>query len=149
MNLMKIPLDALVGTSDLALTSVNTKTRAYGADGKVIDGATGDPKLAFTVMNSLESQSVSVKSLAPEIARLTPEQIEQSLRSRKYICLEFVNATATPYVNKSGFVSYSIKADEARLASTPRPQAQVQQRPVATRPTAVRPTTPPLEIDED
>lgn len=115
-----IPLTALVGASELVLTSVNTNTRKFGADGKAIEGQVGDPRIEIVVMDSLEKQSVSVKALPPELANLTPQQIEETLRTRKYILLDFVNAVATPYANRSGFgISYSVKADSARIAKAP------------------------------
>lgn len=117
-----IPLTALTGDSELALISVKTNTRKYSPDGTPIEGQAGDPRLEVVVMNTLEKQSVSVKTLPTEIANISPEQIEKALQTRQYILIEFDNATASPYANRSGFgVSYSVKAESARLIKATSP----------------------------
>jgi hypothetical protein len=119
-NQVKIPFNALTAGSALALMSVNTQTRAYGADGNVIEGITGDPKIEVCVLDSLDRFSVTVKTLDAAIAGVTEEQITQSLKARKYISVELVGAFASPYAARSGFgVSYSVKADAAKIATAP------------------------------
>jgi hypothetical protein len=120
-----LPLNALIGQSEVVLTGVNLNTRAYDAEGNVLEGKVGEPRLEVCVMDELEKQTVTVKTLPPEIANLTAKQIEESLRTRKYILVDFINAIAKPYANKSGYgISYSIRADSAKIvkpAATPLP----------------------------
>ena len=121
-NQVKIPFDALTAGSVLALMSVNTKTRAYGADGNVIEGAVGEPKIEIAVLDTLDRFTVTVKSLDAGLAGVTEEQIMQSLKNRQYINVELVGAFASPYASKTGFgVNYSVKADGAKIAPAPAP----------------------------
>lgn len=119
-NQVKIPFNALTNNSVLALMSVNTNTRAYAADGKLLEGVTGDPKLEICVLDTLDRFTVTVKTLDAGIAGVTEEQITASLKNRQYINVELVNAFASPYASKSGFgVSYSVKADSAKIVTAP------------------------------
>ena len=115
---VKIPFNALTAGSVLALMSVNTNTKAYAPDGKSLEGVTGDPRLEIAVLDTLDRFTVSVKSVDAALAGVTEEQITQSLKARRYISIELVNAFASPYASKSGFgVSYSVKADSAKVAT--------------------------------
>jgi hypothetical protein len=119
---VKIPFAALTAGSILALMAVNTNTRAYAADGKLLEGVTGDPRLEVCSLDTLDRFSVTVKSLDAGLAGVTEEQITASLKNRQYISVELVNAFASPYAAKSGFgVSYSVKADSAKIAKAPAP----------------------------
>jgi hypothetical protein len=121
---VKIPFDALTSGSVLALLNVNTATRVYGADGKAVEGVVGDPKIEVAVMDSLDRFTVSVKSLDAGLAAVTAEQIETSLKTRNYINVELTNAFSTPFPARTGFgVTYSTKADSARIATAPQPMA--------------------------
>jgi hypothetical protein len=115
---VKIPFSALTGGSALALLAVNTNTRAYAPDGKQLEGVTGDPRVEVAVLDTLDRFSVTVKALDAAIATVTEEQISESLKSRQYILVEFMNASAAPYAARSGFgVAYSVKADSAKIAT--------------------------------
>lgn len=115
---VKIPFAALTNGSNLILMSVNTNTRAYAPDGKVLEGVNGEPKIEIAVLDTLDRFTVTVKSLDAALAGVTEEQITQSLKTRRYIAVELVNAVASPYAAKSGFgVSYSVKADAAKIAT--------------------------------
>jgi len=115
----KIHFRALTADSDTALVSINTNTRAYGADGKPIEGVKGDPKIEICVMDTLDRFIVTVKALDPALMSITEEQITASLKSRQYINVELSNAFATPYAAQSGRgVAYSVKADSAKIAAT-------------------------------
>jgi hypothetical protein len=119
-NQVKIPFAALTAGSVLALMAVNTQTRAYAADGKLLEGVTGDPRLEVCVMDTLDRFSITVKTLDAGLAGVTEEQITTALKSRQYINVELVNAFAAPYAARSGFgVSYSVKADSAKIATAP------------------------------
>ena len=113
-----MPLDIRTGGSELALTSVNATPPVY-VDGKRVDGVTGDPKIEFVILDTFEQQGATVKALAPELTSITPEQIEESLETRKYIMLEFTNGTAKPYVKTEiggrSKILYSVKADSVRI----------------------------------
>jgi hypothetical protein len=116
---VKIPFPALTGGSALALLAVNTSTRAYGADGKQLEGVVGDPRVEVAVLDTLDRFSVTVKSLDAAIASITEDQIAESLKARQYIYVELTNAFAAPYAARSGFgVSYSVKAESAKIATT-------------------------------
>ena len=115
---VKIPFSALITGSQLALMSINVRTRAYGADGNVLEGAVGDPKISVCVLDCLEHFSISVKSLDASLASVTEEQITKSLKNRQYIFVELQDAYATPYAARSGYgVAYSVKAESAKIAS--------------------------------
>jgi len=115
---VKFSFAALTAGSALALMSVNTNTRTYATDGKIIEGVTGDPRLEVCVMDTLDRYSVTAKTVDVAIASMIDEQIIQSLKNRQYIYIELENAYASPYVPRSGFgVAYSVKADAARIAS--------------------------------
>jgi len=115
---VKIPFAALTSGSALALMSVNTNTRAYGADGSVIEGVTGDPRIEVAVLDTLDRFSVTVKSVDAALAAVTEEQIAQSLKTRQYISIELTSAFASPYAARSGYgVSYSVKADGAKIVT--------------------------------
>lgn len=117
---VKIPFSALTAGSVLVLMSVNTNTRAYGTDGNVIEGAKGDPKIEIVALDTFDRFSIAVKSIDAALAGITEEQIAASLKARKYINIELANAVASPYAARSGFgVSYSVKADAAKIAAAP------------------------------
>jgi hypothetical protein len=121
-NQVKIPFGALTSGSSIALLAVNTNTRAYAPDGKVIEGVIGDPRLEIAVLDTLDRFTVTVKSLNAAIAGVTEEQITASLKSRQYIGVELVNAMASPFLARFGFgVSYSVKADATKIATAPTP----------------------------
>jgi len=117
MNKVKIPFSALTADSALALVSVNTNTKMYGADGKPLDGVKGNPKVEVCALDSLTRFTVSVNTVSSDIAALTEADIEASLQSREYYCAQFSqDAYANPYPNKSGYgVTYSIKALSVEL----------------------------------
>ena len=121
----KIPFAALTNDSELVVVSVNTQTRAYGPDGKVIEGAVGSPKLEVCALNTLDRYNVTVLSLEPALAAMTDAQITQSLISRQYIFVELVDAFATPFPARNGFgVSYSVRATSASKAPAANPFAK-------------------------
>ena len=120
MAQVKIPFDALVANSDLALVAVNTNTKAYSKDGGILEGVTGDPRLEVCVLDTLDRFNITAKTLDAALAGVTEEQITQSLKSRSYILVELSGAFASPYAAKSGFgVNYSVKADSAKIAPAP------------------------------
>lgn len=119
MPTAKIPFSALTAGSPLVLLSVNTSTRAYGADGKPIENAVGEPKIEVCALDSLVHFTVTVKTLDSTLAKITEEQIGQSLKTRKYVLVELSNALASPYAARSGFgVNYSVKADSAKFVQS-------------------------------
>lgn len=117
MAQVKIPFGAISNNSDLALIAVNASPRAYGKDGKIIEGATGSPRIEIAIMNTLERFNVTCEKIDPAITAITAKEIEGSLQARNYYMVEFENAVATPYSARSGFgISYSVKADSVKLA---------------------------------
>lgn len=120
MAQVKIPFAALTAGSVLALMAVNTSTKAYGPDGKPLEGVTGEPKIEVCALDTLDRFVVTVKTLDTGIASVTEEQIAVSLKARQYINVELAGAFASPYAARSGFgVSYSVKADSAKIATAP------------------------------
>lgn len=115
---VKIPFSALISGSPLVLLSVNVNTKSYDANGKVNEGVAGEPKIEVAALDSFDRFTITVKTLDSTLAKITEEQITQSLKSRRYIAIELVNGYATPYAARSGFgVSYSVKADSAKLVA--------------------------------
>lgn len=122
-QLTKIPFAALTDNSILILRGINTNTRAYGSDGKPIDGVKGEPKIEIAVLDTLDHFTVTCKTLEATLAAVTEEQVAASLKSRKYICIALDDAFAKPRAASGGYgVVYSVKADSARIA-TPKPAA--------------------------
>ncbi|GHU94751.1 hypothetical protein FACS1894208_06360 [Clostridia bacterium] len=114
----RIPFRALTEDAPLAVVSEKLNPPIYEA-GQKVENKVGDPKVEVVDLGTFARYKVTVKRLESSLAKLTEEEITEANRSRNYIIVDFDEAFATPYADKSGWgIAYSVKADAAHIVKT-------------------------------